>query len=121
METTITEGVAVLHKFMTICNLRTTKAMDSLEGDIMLVTITKEILDTILTKEMLAISLQIITNNSILSSRVIRISGAMVDREDTQVGVEISEVEEEQMGLTHQTILATMRVFSRIVIDVTEA
>ena len=80
VETTITEGVAMLLKFMIICNLRTTQAMDSPEVDIMLVGST--------TKEMLAITLQTKTNSSILSSyRIIRISGAMEDREDTQVVV----------------------------------
>ena len=54
--------------------------MDSLEVDLMLLDST--------TKEMLAIILQTITNNSILtSSRTLRISGAMEDRGDTQAVV----------------------------------
>ena len=124
VEITVTEGVATILKSMTMSNPRTTKAMDSLEGDIMMDTITKEILHITLTKGMLAITLQIITNNSILSSKVIRISGAMVDREDTQVGVETLEVEEDkedQVGSTHPTVLATMGVCSRTFIGVTEA
>ena len=90
-------------------------------GDIMLDIISKDILHVTLTKGMLAITLQIITNNSILFSKVIRISGAMVDREDTQVGVETLEVEEDQVGLTHPTILATMGVCTRTVRGVKEA
>ena len=81
-----TEGVATV-KPMTTCNLRTMWAMDSPEGALMLEDFT--------TKEMLAIILKTIANISILtSSRTLRISGAMEDREDTQVVVGTSEVEE---------------------------
>ena len=109
---------------MTIPNPRTIKVMDNLEGDTMEVIITKETLHIILTKGMLAITLQTITNSSILSSKGIRISGATVVREDTQVGVvtlEAEEDKEDQVGSTHPTILATMEVCSRTVTDVTEA
>ena len=122
METT--EGVATILKSMTMSNPRTIKAMDSLEGDTVVDTITKEILHITLTKGMLVITLKIITNSRILSSKDIRISGAMVDREDTQVRVETLEVEEDkedQVGSTHPTILATRGVCSRTAIGVKEA
>ena len=96
-----TEGVTIV-KPITSCNLRTMWAMDSPEGALMLEDFT--------TKEMLTIILKTIANNSILaSSRTLRISGAMEDRENTQVVVRTSEVEEEQQGSTH-LILVTMGV-----------
>ena len=106
---------------MTIPNPSLTRIMDSQEGDIIEVITSKEILHTTLTKGMLVITLQTITNSSILSSKDIRISGATVVREATQVGVvtlEAEEDKEDQVGSTHPTVLATMEACSRTVIDV---
>ena len=100
-----TEGVATILKSMTIPNPSLTRVMDSQEGDIMEVLTTKEILHTTLTKGMLLITLQTTTNSSILFSKAIRLLGATVDREGTQVGVATSEAEEDkedQVGSTRQ-------------------
>ena len=105
-----TEGEVVITRCMKIPNLSLTRIMVSQEVDIVVAITTKEILHTILTKGMVTTH-QTTVNSNIAFNKDIRHLGATVDREGTQVGVAISEVEEDkedQMVSTHLTVLASL-------------
>ena len=96
---------------MKIPNLSITRIMVSQEVDIVVAITTKEILHTILTKGIVTTH-QTTVNSNIPFNKDIRHLGATVDREGTQVGVVISEVEEDKEDhtvSTHPTVLATLR------------